>query len=134
MAGQHIPRILPYLLYEDATQAVDWLARAFGLRLRSANRDASGRVMHAELELGEDGLVLLGQPPAPYKNPKHLGQRTQSLYVRVDDVDAHCAQARSCGATIIEEPVNASYGDRRYGAEDPEGHVWYFAKPRQSSG
>ena len=63
-----------------------------------------------------------------------LGQRTQSLYVYVDDVDAHCAQARSNGATIIEEPTDASYGDRRYGAQDPEGHVWYFAAPKKRSG
>jgi uncharacterized glyoxalase superfamily protein PhnB len=127
-----MPRITPYLLYEDAAQAVDWLTRAFGFRERMANRDAKGRVMHAEMTLGDDGLILLGQPPAPYQNPKHLGQKTQSLYVYVDDVDAHCAHARACGATIIEEPTNASYGDRRYGATDPEGHVWYFAAPSRS--
>lgn len=134
MTPHRMPRITPYLLYEDATRAVEWLTRAFGFRERTANRDASGRVMHAELTLGDDGLILLGQPPAPYQNPKRLGQKTQSLYVYVDDVDAHCAQARSQGATIIEEPNDASYGDRRYGAHDPEGHVWYFAAPRQRSG
>ena len=127
-----MPRITPYLLYEDATEAVKWLERAFGFRERTANRDANGRVTHAELVLGEDGLILLGQPPAGYRNPKHLGQKTQSLYVYVDDVDAHCAHSRSCGATIIEEPTDAPYGDRRYGAHDPEGHVWYFAATKRS--
>jgi uncharacterized glyoxalase superfamily protein PhnB len=134
MTAHRMPRITPYLLYEDAAQAVIWLTRAFGFRERTANRDANGRVTHAELTLGEDGLILLGQPPPPYQNPKHLGQKTQSLYVYVDDVDAHCAQARSHGATIIEEPTDASYGDRRYGAHDPEGHVWYFAAPGKRSG
>lgn len=134
MTSPRMHRITPYLLYEDATEAVGWLCRAFGFRERSAHRDATGRVMHAELTLGDDGLLLLGQPPAPYKNPKHLGAKTQSLYVFVDDVDAHCAQARANGATIIEEPMDAAYGDRRYGAQDPEGHVWYFATPKKTSG
>jgi uncharacterized glyoxalase superfamily protein PhnB len=46
----------------------------------------------------------------------------------VADVDKHCARARKAGATIIEEPGDTAYGHRRYGAEDPEGHVWYFAQ------
>lgn len=29
---------------------------------------------------------------------------------------------------ILEEPGNTEYGHRRYGAEDPEGHQWYFAQ------
>jgi hypothetical protein len=36
----------------------------------------------------------------------------------------------------LEEPQDTFYGNRRYGAEDPEGHQWYFAqdiKRRSSS-
>ena len=130
MAAPRMPRVTPYLLYEDATQMVDWLGRAFGLRQQSAMKDSNGKVRHAEMWLGEDGLVLIGAPAPPFKNPKHLGQATANLYVYVEDVDAHCEQARKCGARIIEEPADTGYGDRRYGAEDPEGHLWYFAKPR----
>jgi hypothetical protein len=55
-------RVRPYLLYEDASSAVDYLTKAFG-RFRSAPEQtgAAGR-MHRELVLGEDGLVMLGQP------------------------------------------------------------------------
>jgi uncharacterized glyoxalase superfamily protein PhnB len=82
--------------------------------------------MHAELEYA-DGLIMLGCPGPDYKNPKQLGVATQSLYVYVDDVDKHFERARSSRAKILEEPADQFYGDRRYGAEDPEGHVWYFA-------
>jgi uncharacterized glyoxalase superfamily protein PhnB len=51
-----------------------------------------------------------------------------SLYVNVDDVDKHSERARRAGAKIIEEPKDTFYGARRYGAEDPEGHQWYFAE------
>jgi uncharacterized glyoxalase superfamily protein PhnB len=50
------------------------------------------------------------------------------LYVYVDDVDKHFEHARDAGATIIAEPEDQFYGDRRYGAEDLEGHHWYFAQ------
>ena len=45
----------------------------------------------------------------------------------VDDVDAHYARAKRAGATILEEPTDQFYGDRRYRAADPEGHHWCFA-------
>jgi uncharacterized glyoxalase superfamily protein PhnB len=57
-----------------------------------------------------------------------LGQSTQSLYVNVENVDKHFARAKKAAATILEEPADTEYGHRRYGAEDPEGHQWYFAQ------
>ncbi len=46
----------------------------------------------------------------------------------MDDVDAICERAQSAGAEIIEEPADQEYGGRRFGAEDPEGHSWWFAQ------
>ena len=120
------PRVSPYLNYEDTDTMIDWLARAFGLVERESQRGPDGKRMHAEMTL-EDGLIMMGSPGGAFRNPKRLGQVTQSLYVYVDDVDAHCARAREAGAEIIEEPCDQAYGDRRYGARDPEGHHWYFA-------
>ena len=79
------------------------------------------------MKLGDD-MIMMGRPGAGYRNPKRLGQATQSLYINVDDVDKHLARARKAGATIIEEPADTAYGHRRYGAKDPEGHQWYFAQ------
>jgi uncharacterized glyoxalase superfamily protein PhnB len=121
------PRIAPYLLYEDAAGAIDFLTRAFGLRERLRVPTEDGRVSHSELEL--DGSVLmLGEPGPEYQSPKKAGTRHALVHVSVDDVDAHCERARKAGATIIEEPSDQPYGDRRYAAEDPEGHQWFFAK------
>ncbi len=49
--------------------------------------------------------------------------------IRVDDVDTHYAQARASGARIESEPQDMPYGQREYGARDPEGHRWWFAAP-----
>jgi PhnB protein len=123
---ENMPRITPYLLYEDVEAALAWLPKAFGLKERMRMPGPDGKIVHAEMELA-DGLVMMGCPGPDYRNPKRLGQVTQNLYVFVDDVDKHFQHARESGAKILEEPVDQFYGDRRYSAEDPEGHQWFFA-------
>lgn len=125
--------IAPYLLYEDGAAAVTFLTSAFGFEEKERMVEPDGRVRHAELRLGDDNLYL-GQPGGDYRGPKRLGASTVLLHVFVDDVDAHCARARAAGADIVEEPADQEYGDRRYAAEDPEGHVWYFAQRTEDGG
>ena len=119
--------ITPYLLYEDVSSAIDWLSRAFGFEERVRFADDTGTVKHAELTLG-DGEIFLGHPSPGYRSPKALGAYTHLTHVYVEDVDAHFARARDEGATIHAEPEDQAYGDRRYDAEDPEGHRWSFAQ------
>jgi len=71
---------------------------------------------------------MMGYPGPEYRNPKDLGHVTQSLYVRVDDVDALFAGATNAGANVIEQPADQEYGDRRRAVEDCEGHHWFFAQ------
>jgi PhnB protein len=129
--------ITPYLLYEDVSGALKFLAKAFGFRNYGAQmRGKDGKINHAAMQLGED-LVMMGCPGTGYRNPKRLGQSTQSLYVNVENVDKHFERARKAGAKILQVPSDTEYGHRRYGAEDPEGHQWYFAqemrKPKPKS-
>jgi PhnB protein len=120
--------ITPYLLYEDVGAALQFLSKAFGFRKHGrAMHGPGGKVRHAAMKLGDD-LIMMGYPGPKYKNPKRLGEATQSLYINVPDVDSHFQRARRAGAKILEEPDDTAYGHRRYGAEDPEGHQWYFAQ------
>ena len=116
----------PYLLYEDAAAAIEFLQRAFGFEELMRTEAPDGHVSHAELRLG-GGDVHLGQPDEP-TSPRRLGRTPVLIYVLVDSVDAHVARARAEGAKIVDEPTDQHYGDRRYAARDPEGHVWYFAQ------
>ena len=125
--------ITPYLLYEDVAGALKFLARAFGFRKFGAQMSGpDGKLNHAAMKLGDD-LIMMGYPGPKYKNPKHLGQVTQNLYVNVDDLDKHFERAKKAGATILEQPQNTPYGHRRYGAADLEGHHWYFAQEIKTS-
>jgi len=120
--------ITPYLFYEDAGAALDFLSRAFGFEETMHSAMPDGRVAHAEMRLG-DGALFLGAPDGGYRGPRSLGANTCCLYVYVDDVDTHCGRAREAGAEVVDEPADQEYGDRRYHARDPEGHDWYFAHP-----
>jgi uncharacterized glyoxalase superfamily protein PhnB len=122
-----VQTVTPHLLYEDAAAALEFLQRAFGFQEIRRMTAADGRVNHAEIQLG-DGRVDLGQPDEP-TSPRRLGGTAVLIYVVVEDVDAHFAQAQAAGAEIIDEPADQDYGDRRYAARDLEGHVWYFAQP-----
>lgn len=121
------PRIMPSLRYEDVGRALEWLARAFGLKehLRWVGKD--GTVRHAELRI-EDAFIELSEGPEGYRNPAALGQVCQSLVVFVDHVDTHCEKARAAGANIVAEPEDKPWGLRQYTAEDLEGQRWEFSQ------
>jgi len=123
-----MPRVTPYLLYEDVAGALAWLTRAFGFRERLRYADREGNVTHAEMTIGDDGLVMMGDPGAEYRSPRKSGGFPAQVYVYVDDLDAHFEQARAAGAEIVSEPAEQPYGDRRYDARDVEGHRWSFAE------
>jgi len=52
------------------------------------------------------------------------------VLVYVDDLQAHFTQAKHAGATILSEIENDESG-RRYRAEDPEGHRWFFPQRKR---
>ena len=119
-------QVWPYLLYEDAEAAIEFLTRAFGFREVERTTGGAGG-LHAELDL--DGRrTYVGQPPEGFQNPAKVG-RTSLVFVLIDGVDAHYERARAEGAQIVEEPSDiTAAGHRRYGCRDPQGHEWFFAQ------
>lgn len=124
-----MPRCTPYLYYRDVSAALDWLARAFGFTQRFSLPGKDGSIMHAEMGL-EDAVFMMGCANAEsqmQQSPQDLGGVNQSLFIYVDDVDAHYEHARASGAKILMEPDEMFWGDRIYAAADLEGHQWTFA-------
>jgi uncharacterized glyoxalase superfamily protein PhnB len=137
------PRISSALFYDNASAAIDWLARTFGFEVRLKIEGEGGRIEHSELTFGE-GLIMLGSTKRDGKghmrSPQALGgANTQSLCIAVEDVDAHHARAKAAGATIVSPPTTKDYGDdywadRTYEAIDPEGHHWWFMQRMREPG
>ena len=127
------PRVSPYLLYEDAAAAVEYLQESFGFRLRLSQTGAAGRT-HNELLLGDDGLVMLGQAGEGFSSPRTLGAFPPSMiHVYVDEVEALHKRATEAGAEVTELELSPA-GDRRFTATDPEGQLWVFAQRVKPAG
>lgn len=130
------PRISPAIYYDDAAEAIDWLCKAFGFEVRIKVESEPGQVEHSELEYG-DGLIMVADTRkagkfAQIRSPSQVeGGNTMNLMMYVDDVEAHCRQARAAGARIVSEPKTDDYGedyweDRGYECVDIGGHHWWI--------
>lgn len=123
--------LVPLIRYRDVAAAVEWLSNTFHFEKRSVVTDPDGTVAYAELSYGR-GIVMLGPVgqsilDSLMKQPDEVGGvGTQSVYVAVDDVEAHFKNARDAGADIVLEFGSEEAGDRAYAARDLEGHIWNF--------
>jgi len=126
-------RIVPILTYQDISAAHDFLCQAFGFVSGGVHRTPEGTAVHGEVRAGE-AAVWLHRVTSEHQLESPLAADTANsgLFVYVDDVDAHYRRARAAGARIDSEPVNQPYGQREYGARDPEGHRWWFGTPLKS--
>lgn len=129
MASTAHPNVFPVLRYRDAGAAIEWLQRAFGFAEKAVYRGEDGVVKHAELTLGAAGLVMLGQSSSEGwlgGSAPDARASTVSIYITVDDPDAHHERAVAAGAEIVRALVDEDYGSREYSARDPEGNLWSF--------
>ena len=126
------PAITPYLIIDGAAAAIEFYQKVFGATERMRMGAPEGRVGHAELLIGGSLIMLADEfPEMGARGPKSVGGSPVSLHLYVEDVEAHCTQARNTGAKIVTEPKTTDYGedwwtDRGYEAEDLEGHHWWF--------
>lgn len=115
----------PTLTYEDAPAAIDFLCTAFGFERQQVMEGPDGTIAHAELRFG-GGIVMLGAT----RTDDFATTGTQTVYVALDDTDAHHARAVEAGAAIVRAPFDTDYGSRDYAAKDPEGNIWAFGTYR----
>jgi uncharacterized glyoxalase superfamily protein PhnB/quercetin dioxygenase-like cupin family protein len=137
MTEQQHAEIHACLGYRDAKAAIRWLSEAFGFEARMVSPGEDGReIAHAELALGRAVLIVGSVRVDALRDvgPVDFARIPFSIYVAIDDVDAHCERARAAGAEIVREPNDTEYGSREYTARDLEGNVWSFGTYRPSAG
>lgn len=117
--------IIPALRYDDARAAIDFLVTAFGFEPKLVVEGEEGTIEHAQLAFGS-GMVMLSSHQDNEYGRLVADAGITSIYVVVDDVEAHAEQARARGATILLEPAEEDYGGSNYTAADPEGNIWSF--------
>ena len=124
MATKSIPEgyhsITPSFCVDGAQKFINFLKEVFAAQDRFKMDGPGGKVMHAELNIGDSAVMVSDVMP-------QWPAKSNSLYVYVDDVDATYQRALKAGATSVRAPENAFYGDRTSSVQDPFGNMWGIA-------
>ncbi|MGC1187400.1 MAG: VOC family protein [Candidatus Acidiferrales bacterium] len=127
-----IPRgyhsLTPYLFIKGAASAIDFYKAVFGATERMRMPGPDGRIMHAELQIG-DSIVMLSDenPQMGALSPQSIGGTACGLNVYLADVDAATRKALELGAKLVRPVKDQFYGDRSGSIIDPFGHLWSVA-------
>lgn len=120
-----VHEVFPYLRVRRAAEAISFYERAFDAKEKFRLVEPSGRVGHAELDLGGTTLMLSEEyPELNLRGPESLGGTSFSIHLHVDDADAVIARAVAAGATLVRAAQDHFYGERSGTVRDPFGHEW----------
>jgi PhnB protein len=118
----------PYLIIKGAAQAIDFYVRAFGAKELMRLPGPGGKVMHAEIKIGDSPIMLADEfPEMDALSPQTIGGCPMSLMLYVENVDALSRQAVAAGAKEVRPVQNQFYGDRSGTFADPFGYRWTLA-------
>ena len=120
--------VTPYLIIKNAGGALDFYKKAFGATELFRMPGPDGRVMHAEIQIGNSRIMLADEcPEMNARSPQSMGGSPVSLLLYVENVDTFFNQAVSAGAKVDRPIKDQFYGDRSGSLTDPFGHVWHVA-------
>jgi uncharacterized glyoxalase superfamily protein PhnB len=115
----------PSLVVRDAGKAIDFYKKVFGAEERMRMPDPSGRIMHAEIKIGDSIIFLSDEiPNMGGKSPQSLGAYTGGVYLYVPNVDEIHKRAVEAGAKSAGPVSDMFWGDRLGHFVDPFGHAW----------
>jgi PhnB protein len=117
--------VTPYIICDGAAAAIDYYKKAFGAEEIDRHGGHGGKIMHAEIKIGDSRLMLADEfPQMGAVSPKSLGGTPFGLCVYVKDCDALFNRAVAAGGKIERPLANQFYGDRSGTLIDPFGHKW----------
>jgi PhnB protein len=120
--------LTPYMTVRDAARAIEFYKQAFGAVEKGVMKGPDGKVMHAELRIGDSLFMLADEfPQYGSLSPLSTGGSGMGLHIYVEDVDSAFDRAVRAGAKT-EMPVTDTFWGDRYGKlADPFGHKWSIA-------
>lgn len=113
--------VIPYLYYDDADAALDWLERVLEFGPSTRWRLGGPSTKEADILVGERRISVSGRPP-------RIGEGAGALLiVHVDDIDAYRARvAAADGNAPISAVQKQPYGPLTFTIVDPWGYRWNF--------
>jgi PhnB protein len=120
--------ITPYIVCRNAAGAIEFYKKALGARVKAKMAGPDGKIMHAEIVIG-DSVVMLGDemPAMGATAPETIGGTASGLFIYTPNVDKAFARAIAAGAKAEMPPADQFWGDRYGTFVDPFGHKWSMA-------
>jgi len=113
--------IIPYIMVEDVARLISFLESAFDGQLTYKLNRNDGSVMHAEVKIGNN-TIMMGEPT------EQFGAMPVSIYMYVADCDSVYKTALSAGGTSMMEVRTMAHAGERYGCvKDFAGNIWWIA-------
>jgi len=124
--------IQPGLVVRDAAKAIDFYKKALGAQELVRMPGPDGKIMHAELKIGDSIIFLSDEnPQMNVKSPQTLGGSTCTLNVYVPNVDEQFKQAIAAGGKESMPVADQFWGDRYGTLTDPFGYTWGIATHKE---
>lgn len=126
--------VTPHLIFDDAAQAIEWYKKALGAEEKGRSLGPDGKIMHAELQIG-DSRLMLNDAMGGGRSPKTIGGSPISFWIYVADCDALYNRALKAGAQVGQGPMGQMmdqfWGDRSGTVMDPFGYQWNIATRKE---
>jgi PhnB protein len=119
--------ITPSLTCRDAARAIEFYKNIFGATELVRMDGPGGKVMHAELKIGDSTIFVADEFPGMSAAPVPNVTPSVYFYLYVENADAVFDRAVA-GGCRVNMPVDTMFWGDRYGkVTDPFGHQWGVA-------
>jgi PhnB protein len=120
--------LTPFLTVRNAERAIEFYKQAFGAQERGVAKGPDGKVMHAEVKIGDSVIMLSDEyPEFGSLSPQSVGGSPMGLHIYIENVDAAFDRAVKAGAQVEMPVMDQFWGDRYGKLKDPFGHKWSIA-------
>ena len=130
--GHHT--VTAQLTLDNTAKAIDWYKKAFGAEETSRAVGPDGKILHAEVRIG-NSPIMLNDAMMGAKSSQAFGGSPASFWIYVEDCDALYKRALGAGAQPAGGPMGQMqdqfWGDRCGTVTDPEGFKWTIATRKE---
>jgi uncharacterized glyoxalase superfamily protein PhnB len=116
-----ITEVVPYLYYDDADAALDWLEDVLGFGPSTRWRMGGQVTKEADIAAGDCRISISGRAPGAGEGGGAL------LIVHVEDIDAQFRRVVEADPDLkLAPPEKQPYGPWTFTVTDPWGYKWNF--------
>ena len=117
MAVKAIPEgyhsVTPYLVCKGAAKAIEYYTKVFGAKEIVRMPGPEGRIMHAEIKIGDSIRDAVGREPGARRSWRRAARRHRCRSCSTPTTWMRCSSARSTRARQASEaPADMFWGDR----------------------